>query len=83
MTTLSGAAEKLQERVEAGEIQPGMATKLIGHLVLEREGIELGSRMTRYRHRRLAREVGLVLADGGVDEVEVDLEAELGEVFDS
>lgn len=83
VTSISGAAEKLQERVEAGEIQPGMATKLIGHLVLEREGIELGSRMTRYRHRRLAREVGIVLADGDLEEVEVDLEAELGEVFDT
>lgn len=81
VTTQAGAIERLQEKVEQGDLKPGMAQKLLGHLLFEREGISLGSRTTRYRSRKLAQEVGLVIGDQDED-VEIDLGAELTEVFD-
>jgi hypothetical protein len=39
--------------------------------------------MTRYRHRKCANELGLVLADGVLDEVEVPLHDLVDEVMEA
>ncbi len=83
VVTHGEAMKRLKGEVEAGRMQPGMAHKVLAHLMFEREGYQIGSRTTRYRHRVKAREAGLVLADGELEDVEIDLEAELGELFDS
>lgn len=80
VTTISGAVHRVQELVEQGDLTPATAQKLIGHLVCEREGVGLGSRPTQWRRRREARELGLVLADGSVEEFEVDLGSEFERV---
>ena len=79
VTTLGPAADRVQAAVDAGEITPASGYKIIGYLVAEQRGIQLGARMTRYRHRRAARELGLVLADGVVEDLEVDLADETAE----
>jgi hypothetical protein len=65
-------ASKLALAVERDELSPSQARILAGHLVLD--GIApVGSSRTRRRLRSLCREHGLVLADGVIAEVEVDL----------
>jgi hypothetical protein len=44
--------------------------------------VEVGSRTTRWRHRRHLQEFGVVLGDGVLEEVEIDLGHEVGEVVD-
>jgi hypothetical protein len=74
----------VEQLVQAGELTPAQGKKLLGHLVLDSMGIELGSRTTRWRDRKLARAGGLILADGVLQEgQEVDLSGELDEVFDT
>lgn len=79
VTTLGPAIEKVQQAVEDGEMTPAGALKVIGFLVTEQRGVEVGSRSSRYRHRAAARELGLVLADGVTGEIEIDLAAETAE----
>lgn len=83
VTTMGKAVERVQTLVEAGEMTPATGLKTIGYLVAEREGVELGSRTSRWRHRQKAREVGLVLADGVLEEVEIDLAAEVDDVLEA
>jgi hypothetical protein len=80
-------ADKLLDLVEAGEISAGQARAYSGELVLaqvaEARGVPLGSRATRYRHRAALREHGLVLADGVLQEVEVDLHDVMEQVLEA
>jgi hypothetical protein len=84
VTTLSRAVEKVAAAVRDGEMSRAQGQKLLGFLVSEREGADLGGdRTTAWRDRRRAREVGLVLADGEIDEVEIDVAEELGAALES
>jgi hypothetical protein len=73
-------AEKLLDAVEAGEITAREAESLAGHCMLQVVGGRQGagvSKATMYRRESRARELGLVLADGVLQEVEVDVAAVL------
>jgi hypothetical protein len=74
-------AARLGELVEAGEITARQARTIAGHLVLEAGGLEeaVAPVSSRYRYKAQARNHGLVLADGVLDEVEIDL----GEVLET
>ena len=75
-------AGKLAEAVERDELTPSQARILAGHLVLD--GIApVGSGRTRRRLRSMCREHGLVLADGVLEEVEVDLHSVLDAAMES
>lgn len=80
VTTIGPAIERVQAAVDAGEMTPAAGYKVIGFLVTEQRGVDVGaSRASRYRHKRAARELGLVLADGVLEEIEVDLAEEVAE----
>lgn len=66
-------AEKLAELVDADELAPSRARTLAGFLFLDGVGARQGSARTVRALRRECREHGLVLADGVLQEVEVDL----------
>lgn len=75
---LAVLAEKLGEAVESGDLTVRQAETLGGYLVIEQAGLQDGvPRATRNRRRRAIRELGLVLADGVLQEVEVDVGAVL------
>lgn len=74
-------AKKLAERVEAGDITPAQADDLAGFLVMEAVQVQRSGR-TRRRRRAQVRELGLVLADGVLQEVEIDLHDVLDQVMD-
>jgi len=78
-------AERAAELVEEEVLTPAEAQRIVGHLCLDASGRaeELFPRSTFKRHRREARESGLVLADGVIDEVEIDLGEILEEALDS
>jgi hypothetical protein len=65
---------KLRDR---GELTDRQAEQLVGYLCFEAAAVENGAQSTRYRRRALCRDLGLVLADGTTDEVEVDLHSVL------
>ena len=69
-------ADKLLAAIEAGELSAEQAEKLAGHMLLcvaaGRRGAGL-ARATRYRRERLMNDLGLVVADGCLEEVEVNL----------
>jgi hypothetical protein len=72
-------AYRLAELQEEGVITPSEAKRIAGHLVLDSVDAQRQSRSQCYKDRAAARRHGLVLADGVLDEVEVDL----GEVLES
>lgn len=65
--------ERLIELQEQGEVSSREAVTLAGHLLLDSCEAQRQSRSTHYRHRGRCRDLGLVLADGVSDPVEVDL----------
>jgi hypothetical protein len=71
-------AQRLAEMQDEGLISPGEAKRIAGHLVLDAADAQRQSRSQCYKDRADARKHGLVLADGVLDEVEVDL----GEVLE-
>jgi hypothetical protein len=74
--TVGGAlelAKRLGRMVDAGEISPTTAKRIAGHLVLDAAGEQKQAKRTILADRRDARNLGLVLADGVLDEVEIDL----------
>jgi hypothetical protein len=76
--------ERVRDLVDEGEVSELMAEKLVGHLVLDAANVDLTTRSTRYRRQASCRELGLVLADGALDEeVEVELREILERAFDS
>jgi len=76
-------AHRLRELVEDGELSPAEAKAMAGYLVLEHGDAYMQSRSTRFRDRARCRNHGLVLADGVLDEVEVDLGEVLERALDS
>ncbi len=66
-------AQRLLELQEEGAITASEAKAIGGHLLLETVGGQRQSKRQCYRDRARARNHGLVLADGILDEVEVDL----------
>ena len=76
-------AERIGELIDTGELTPGQARAVAGFLLLEAAGVQQGSRRTRYRLRATAAEAGLVLADGLMQEIEVDLGAIVEDVLES
>jgi hypothetical protein len=79
VATSTKLVERVHELVLAGELAGVEGERLIGHLVADEAALaeELVSRATCFRRRARCRELGLVLADGVTDEVEVDLHAVL------
>jgi hypothetical protein len=66
--------ERLWDAVDAGEITARQAEKLAGHAVMSaRRATPLHSRYTEWRRRRELQELGLVLGDGLLEEVEVNV----------
>lgn len=78
-------AEKLADAVAAGELTPGAARRFAGDVLFEAAGYtELGvSRSTAKRSRSARRKLGIVLADGLLQEVEVDVGAVLEVALES
>lgn len=89
VVTSSQLLVELKRAIERGEISPGQAVDAIGQLTFERAGLVVGSRMTRYRHRRVLQDLGLVPTESGWEEAlvdvteELDLHNELEEVMDT
>lgn len=76
-------AQRLAELQDDGEITPAEAKRIAGHLVLDAANCHRQSQRQIYRDRASARAHGLVLADGVLDEVEVDLGDVLERALDS
>jgi len=79
-----GLAVKVAEAVEQG--YPAVrARMLLGDVLLERAGVErqVMKRSSFYRSRAWRHELGLVLADGVLEEVEIHLEDVLEEVLET
>lgn len=76
-------AKRLAELQETGHMTPGEAKSVAGHLLLETARAHKQSERQQRRDRALARRHGLVLADGVLDEVEIDLEEVLEAAMDS
>lgn len=75
--------KRLDELISEGELTPRQAELLAGYMVLDACGVEAGSRATRMRRRAELRNNGLVLSDGVLEEVEVDLGLLLEEAMDA
>lgn len=76
-------AQRLAELQDEGLISPAEAKRIAGHLVLDAADACRQSRSTVYADRRAARDRGLVLADGVLDHVEVDLGEVLEQALDA
>ena len=76
-------AHRLAELQDEGVLTPGEAKRIAGHLVLDSVDAQRQSRSQYYKDRAAARRHGLVLADGVLDEVEVDLGDVLEQALDS
>ncbi len=66
-------AAKLRDLQDEGLITPGQAERIAGFMVLDASEAARCSRATSYRRRAELRSFGLVLADGILDQVDVDL----------
>lgn len=66
-------AQRLGELQDAGVITPGEAKRIAGHLLLQTADAHRQKPSTIRGDRAAARRLGLVLADGVLDEVEIDL----------
>jgi hypothetical protein len=84
VVTVGNAAQRIGEAVRAEEITPGEAVDAAGHLMLAQADVRVGSRATQWRHRQIAKRLGLVLVDGELveEEVDVDLADVLEQVLD-
>ena len=76
-------AAKLAELQDEGVITAGQAERVAGFMVLDAAECARCSRATDYRRRADLRELGLVLADGVLDEVDVDLAAILEDALEA
>lgn len=76
-------AHRLAELQDDGVITAAEAKRIAGHLVLDSIDAHRQSRSQCYKDRAAARRHGLVLADGVLDEVEVDLGDVLEHALDS
>lgn len=82
VTTQEGLIDRLTELVETGELTANEAERVAGVLLFESKGVELGSRTTRWRKRKLVARAGVLLADGVMEDVDVDLGVELEGVLE-
>lgn len=83
--TVAGAlvvADRIADLVDEGELSARRGMQLAGYVVLQRRGVR-PSRSTGYELRKRLRELGLVVADGVLEEVEVDLHEVLDEALES
>lgn len=76
-------AEKLGELQADGIITAGEAKRIAGHLLLDTADAHRQARSTVLGDRAAARKLGLVLADGVIDEVEVELDQVIERALDS
>jgi hypothetical protein len=76
-------AARLAELQDEGVVTPSEAKRIAGHLVLDAAGAQRQARSTCFADRADARRHGLVLADGVLDEVEVDLGEVIERALDS
>jgi hypothetical protein len=76
-------AEKLAAATDAGELTARQAESLAGYLVLEQAGASRLPARSRRRRRSFCRDMGLVLVDGSLEEVEVDLHEVLDQCLES
>jgi hypothetical protein len=76
-------ASKLGELVREGQITYQTAEQIVGFAFLDAAGEYSASRWTAQRRRSAARELGLVLADDSLTEVEVDLHEVLEEIMET
>ncbi len=76
-------AERISELVDEGVLTPRQAKSVAGWLLLEQAGANRQSRATYYRDRRKCADLGLVVADGTIEPVEVDLEAMIERALES
>lgn len=79
---ITDIATRLAELVHEGEITQHQAEQAAATIVFDAAGAQVGSRTTRWRRRRLLDGLGLVVADGVLQEVEVDLGEVLAGVVD-
>lgn len=79
----SELTQRVIELVETGDISAVKAQRMIGHLVLDGNDRDPRPESTARRHRAECRDHGLVLADGVLDEVEVDLSEVLEQAMES
>jgi hypothetical protein len=73
---------EIRDQVEAGDLTVSQAEQVLGSQLLMAGGTRYPHK-TRQRRRRLVRETGLMLADGVLEEVEVDLHDVLGEILET
>lgn len=66
-------AEKIVEAIAAGEIKSQQARLLAGDLLLEAAGRQVAAPSTARRSKAIRRDLGLVLGDGVLQEVEVNV----------
>ncbi len=76
-------AKRLGELQDEGVITPSEATRAAGYLLLDSADAFRQSRAQAFRNRALVRNHGLVLADGVLDEVDIDLHHVLERALDS
>jgi hypothetical protein len=82
IVTTAKLARELKSAVNEDRCTPGQAIDVAGHLVMEAAGVHVGSRNTRWRHASKARELGLVLVDGVLEEEEYDVGEMMEAAFD-
>jgi hypothetical protein len=80
--TPTALATKLGPLLDAGEVTPAAARSMLGYIALEQAGLHQGPARTRRHLRARCRDFGLVLADGVLEEVEVDLHEVLDQCLD-
>lgn len=83
VTSEHGVVTKLESLVADGEMTPAQGAKLAGLVLLQRHGVEFGSRTTRWRNQKAVRELGLLIGDDSMEEVEIDLGAEVDIAIES
>ncbi len=75
-------AEKLAELVQEQELTARQAEQLCGYLLMSKLGVKQ-KRSTTYNRRKSLRDLGLVVTETCLQEVEVDLHAVLEEALES
>ena len=76
-------AQRIGELVDDGVLTPRQAVDVAGWLLLEQAGENRQARSTWFRKRRRCADLGLVVADGTVDPVDVDLAEIIERALDS
>jgi hypothetical protein len=84
IVTTQKLAQELRAAVDEGRCSQGEAVGVAAQLLMESAGVRpLGHRQTRWRRATKARELGLVLADGVLQEQEFDVAEIMGAALDT